>query len=153
MHIWAGYSHVDVTVCRRMCTHMFVCIMQIIWERLHPNGGWAMLKSTELTSLQGLLFNSPRLFPLWRNVTVSSFCIFYGSKSFTQVESNDPQTAIPASIHFSASLSKGSQKLLLWQQSEPVNCQLKDRSRTSWNLLGHGWKKTITWKRNSDCLF
>lgn len=55
---------------------------------------------------------------------------------------NDPfQQLHLADISFFARLSEGNQKLLLWQQSELVNCQLKDRSSASWNLLSHGWKK------------
>lgn len=57
------------------------------------------------------------------------------------------QQLCPAGICFSVRLSKGSQKLVLWQQSELANYQLKNCSRISWNLLGHGWKREPLYRK------
>lgn len=66
---------------------------------------------------------------------------------------NDPfQQLHTTDISFFTRLSEGNKELLLWQQSDLVNCQLKDCSSTSWNLLSHGWKKEPLYSKEWLCI-
>lgn len=126
-----------------MCICIFVGVMHVVRGQVCSGGDWAMLKAPELTFLQGLLFSSLINAVSTMGKCHCSFLLYYllfGVHHSMVI--NDPfQKLHTADISFFARLSEGNQKLLLWQQSELVNCQLKDCSSTSWNLLSHGWKK------------
>ncbi len=100
-------------------------------------GDWAILEALELTLLQGLLFSSLINAVSTMEKCLCSFLVYYlllGVRHSVVI--NDPLNNYTRLVFF-ARLSEGNQKLLLWQQSELVNCQLKDCSSTSWNLLSH----------------
>lgn len=98
------------------CTHIFS-----IWGWLHPNGDGAMLKTPRTRFPMGLLFSSLMLFPPWGNVMAPPFCILHGFEVLHSLAIHDPHQQMPAGICLSTRLSKSTQKLLLWQQSDLVN--------------------------------
>lgn len=131
------YVHTQAHV----CTYVFLCVVHVIREVGH-------VKKSAVTCLptgHSLQFSSG-----FHCGEMSLFFPFVFFMALPSVVINDPFQQLHRYL-LPWETVQGQSKLLFWQQSELVNYQLKNCSRTSWNLLGHGWKRElIIQKRDSD---
>lgn len=128
-------THTLMTVCVGPHVYTHICVhdacIHACKKLMYPDGNWAMLKSAATH-----FYTRPH-FQFSNAVSTMETChcsfLLYSLKFVVlSVVVSDPFHQLGrAYVCFSERQSKGSQKLLLWQPPELVNCQLKDCSRTS----------------------
>lgn len=141
--IWVDNSYVDDSTWELyVCTHIGTCgyICIFVCHACDQRGGPCKKKKSAVTCFptgHSLQFASG-----FHCGEMSLFFPFVFFMALPSVVINDPFQQLHQYL-LPWETVQGQSKLLFWQQSELVNYQLKNCSRTSWNLLGHGWKREL----------